>query len=119
MASCDFFVLASVYEGFARVLMEAAKSAMPIVTTDVSGSDDAVIHGKTGYIVPIGDAAAFSEALIDLMEHPDRAAEMGRQSRRHMQQLVARYGDPKMQVRIWEGIVGLAGINNSKVSRSD
>ena len=119
MASCDFFVLASVYEGFARVLMEAAMSAMPIVTTDVSGSDDAVIHGKTGYIVPIGDAAAFSEALIELMEHPDRAAEMGRQSRRHMQQLVARYGDPKMQVRIWEGIVGRAGINNSKVSRSD
>jgi glycosyltransferase involved in cell wall biosynthesis len=116
MATCDFFVLSSVYEGFARVLMEAAMSAMPIVTTDVSGADDAVVHEKTGYIVPIGDAAAFSNALIELMEHPDRAAEMGRLGRVHIQQLVAGYSDPKMQVRIWEGVVGRLRAKSSKAS---
>ena len=80
-------------------------SGMPIITTAVSGADDAVVHGKNGYIVPIGDTGAFSNALSELIQHPDRAAEMGRESRLHVQELVARYSDSGLQVRIWEDVL--------------
>jgi len=116
MATCDFFVMSSVYEGFARVLMEAAMSAMPIVTTDVSGADDAVVHQKTGYIVPIGDVDGFSRALMELIENPVKAGEMGRHARVHIQHLIARYTDPRMQVRIWEGVVERPRVKKSKAS---
>lgn len=105
MATCDVFVLCSRYEGFAKVLMEAAMSAKPIVTTAVSGSDDAVVDGKTGRIVPIGDVEGFRRALTQLIENPERAEGMGREARRHMRSLVARYGDSALQLRIWEGLV--------------
>jgi len=108
MRTCDVFVLCSRYEGFARVLMEAAMSGLPIVTTAVSGSDDAVVDGRTGRIVPIDDTEAFSRALTGLISHPDRAAGMGVEARRHIQSLVARYSDPELQVRIWEGTVSRA-----------
>jgi glycosyltransferase involved in cell wall biosynthesis len=103
MATCDIFALPSVFEGFARVLMEAAMAAMPIVTTTVSGSDDAVVSGENGYIVPIGDVDAFSTALLQLVENPEQSREMGLRSRLHVQELVSRYSDPYLQIRIWEG----------------
>lgn len=105
MASCHVFALPSVYEGFARVLMEAATAGMPIITTAVSGSDDAVVPGETGHIVPIGDVDAFSTALLELLENPDRAAEMGRRARIHVLDLESRFSDAKLQVRIWEGVM--------------
>ena len=105
MATCDVFVLCSRWEGFARVLMEAAMGGMPIVTTDVSGSDDAVVDGETGYIVPVGDVAGFARSLSDLVSHPERAAEMGRRARQHMQNFVDRYKDPRLQVRIWQRVL--------------
>jgi glycosyltransferase involved in cell wall biosynthesis len=105
MAACDLLVLPSRYEGFARVLMEAAAAGLPIVTTDVSGSDDAVRDGETGRIVPVGDAVALGRAMGDLLADPPRAAEMGRRGQAHMRAVAARHASPRGQVEIWEELV--------------
>jgi glycosyltransferase involved in cell wall biosynthesis len=105
MAACDLLVLPSRYEGFARVLMEAAAAGLPIVTTDVSGSDDAVRHGETGLIVPVGDVAALQASIGALLADPARAAEMGRRGQAHMREVAARHASPRRQVEIWEELV--------------
>ncbi|HVR71251.1 MAG TPA: glycosyltransferase family 4 protein [Vicinamibacteria bacterium] len=105
MAACDLFCLPSRYEGHARVLMEAAAAALPIVSTDVSGSDDAVRAGVTGTIVPIGDASALRAAMGVLLADPARAREMGRRGQDHMREVAAREGSPRRQVEIWEELV--------------
>jgi glycosyltransferase involved in cell wall biosynthesis len=105
MAACDVLGLPSRYEGFARVLMEAAAAALPIVTTDVSGSDDAVRSGITGVVVPVGDVTALGAALAAVVADPVRALEMGRRGQAHMRELAAREGSPRRQVEIWEELV--------------
>jgi glycosyltransferase involved in cell wall biosynthesis len=105
MAACDVFVLPSRYEGFARVLMEAAAAALPIVTTDVSGSDEAVSPGDTGVVVPVGDAEALRTALGAVCADPARAERMGRAGRAHMRGLAARHGEARRQIEIWEALV--------------
>jgi glycosyltransferase involved in cell wall biosynthesis len=105
MAACDLLVLPSRYEGFARVLMEAAAAGLPIVTTDVSGSDDAVRHGETGLIVPVGDAGSLQRAIEGLLADPAAAAEMGRRGRAHLRGVAARDASPLRQVEIWEELV--------------
>jgi glycosyltransferase involved in cell wall biosynthesis len=92
-AACDLFVLPSVYEGNARVLAEAAASAKPAVATDVSGTQDTVIDGETGYIVPLGQPEPLAEGMLRLLVAPERAAEMGRRARAHILEL---YGERRL-----------------------
>lgn len=109
-AACDLFVLPSVYEGNARVLAEAAASAKPVVATDVSGTQDTVVDGETGYIVPIGKPEALAEGVIRLLDDPARAAEMGRRGREHIlvlydeQRLLAGFAE------LWETTAKLRGL---------
>ena len=100
-ATADIFVLTSDYEGYPRVLMEAAAAALPIVTTAVSGSDEAVVNGETGYVVPVRARDTLVEKLSSLLEQPERRIEMGLRGRRHIRERL----DPSMnaprQVAIW------------------
>jgi len=83
MNAADALVLSSVVEGLPVVLLEAAASGLIAVSTDAGGAREAVEDGATGYIVPIGDAQALSQA-ISRVESLDEAAreQMARAARR-------------------------------------
>lgn len=104
----DIFVLPSVYEGMPRVFVEAAAAGLPIVTTEVSGSDELVVHGRTGFVVPIDDPAAFRERVRELIDDPVARLEMGRQSRAHARVRVANAAKPDEQLRIWQTLCARA-----------
>jgi glycosyltransferase involved in cell wall biosynthesis len=74
----DIFVLPSRREGMSNALMEAMLCGLPVVATDVSGSQDLVDHGSSGLLVPVGDVQPLASALITMMNDPERAMEMGR-----------------------------------------
>lgn len=78
MLNADIFVLPSRREGMSNALMEAMLCALPVVATDVSGSQDLVEHETSGLLVPVGDIAALSLAIIKMFSDPQRAAEMGK-----------------------------------------
>jgi len=65
-------------EPFGRVLIEAMAVGKPVVATDSGGVPEIVLHGETGLLVPVRDAAALAEALVALLADPERAREMGR-----------------------------------------
>ena len=70
-------------EGLPRILLEAAASARPVVTTDNVGCRDALDPGVTGYLCESRDVASLTEALramIDLA--PETRDAMGRAGRR-------------------------------------
>ena len=50
-------------EGMSNVLLEAAASARPAITTNRSGCREVVEDGKTGFIVPVQDEKAFLQAV--------------------------------------------------------
>ncbi len=51
-------------EGFGMVAIEAAAHGLPTVAHAVGGVADAVKHGVSGSLVPLGDAHAFAEELL-------------------------------------------------------
>ena len=105
MASSDLLVLPSRYEGFARVLMEAAAAALPIVTTAVSGADEAVRDGETGRIVPVCDASALAQAMEQVLGDPVAARGMGLRGRELIRDLAAREASPTRQIESCEDLV--------------
>jgi len=75
LSAADAFVLATSYEGWANVLLEAMACGLPVVTTDVGGNAEVVSDPSLGTVVAFGDCAALRDALIAALERPwDRGA---------------------------------------------
>lgn len=81
LAASDSFILPSLWEGMPVALVEAMATGLPIITTAVSGTNQVMIDGVTGWMVPPGDADALAEAITHLLSDPDRAASMGAAAR--------------------------------------
>jgi glycosyltransferase involved in cell wall biosynthesis len=92
LRSFDVFALASRTEGTSLTLLEAAATALPIVATRVGGNGEIVTHGASGVLVPVGQPAAFAEALEAVAMREDRRS-MGERGR---QDVVTRYDLAKM-----------------------
>jgi len=65
-------------ESFGMVLTEAFASGTPVVASDIAGYRDVVRNGTDGVLVPVGDAVALGETLLELASDPKRRAEMGK-----------------------------------------
>lgn len=81
LASADIFVLPSFAEGVPVVLMEAMASRLPVIATRITGVPELVEHGKSGLLVPPGDASALADAIRDLAGDPEKRRAMGEAGR--------------------------------------
>ena len=61
-------VLPSEWEAFGLVLLEAMAAGTPIVATAVGGVPDVLEGGRSGRLVPYGDAGALASALRSVLE---------------------------------------------------
>jgi glycosyltransferase involved in cell wall biosynthesis len=59
----DIFVLPSHREGFPRAAMEAAASGLPVIASDIRGCRQVVEDGVNGFLFPVKDVAALTEAI--------------------------------------------------------
>jgi glycosyltransferase involved in cell wall biosynthesis len=73
----DVAVLASVEEGCSYAPLEAMASGLPVVVTTNTGSNELVVPGETGYVVPIRSPEKIAEALDALYRDPERRKAMG------------------------------------------
>ncbi len=67
-SSCDVWLCGSWSEGFHLPPLEAMACRCPVVSTAVGGSVDVIQEGVNGYTVPVGDAEALAQRLIEVLE---------------------------------------------------
>lgn len=72
-------------EGVPKVLLEAAATGRPIITTDHPGCREVVRNGENGLLVPVKNAQATANAIMALLEKPAIMDEMGVASHRLVQ----------------------------------
>ena len=101
MGAADAYLMTSSWEGMPMVLLEAAASELPIVTTDVGDAREIVKDGETGFVVEPGSASALSAAIsrVEQMAKDERRA-TGEAARTHV---VANFGMEKI-IEKWEAI---------------
>ncbi len=77
IAAFDALALPSQYESFPYVLLEAGAHGIPMICTNTGAASEYVVPGQTGFVVPVGDTAGFSEAMASVAGDPDLAKRMG------------------------------------------
>lgn len=77
----DVLVLPTWREGFPNVVLEAAATGIPVITTECTGARDSVISEVTGLLIPPGYPQAISEAVLKLVRDPQRSRRMGHAAR--------------------------------------
>lgn len=81
----DVVALSSLNEGTPVTLIEAMAAGKPVVSTDVGGVSDVVVHNVAGFLVPSQDSAALAQGLQRMLSLPtaERAA-MGQAGCQHV-----------------------------------
>lgn len=80
----DVGVLSSTSEGFSNAILEYMAAGRPVVSTDVGGAREAIVHGETGYLVPAGNHELMAEHIISLLLQPQNARSMGERGRQRV-----------------------------------
>ena len=78
LAGLDIVVLTSNNEGTPVSLIEAQSAYIPVVSTNVGGVEDIVIHGETGFITEVGEVQLFADYVLKLIEDSELRSRMGR-----------------------------------------
>ncbi len=82
IAKTNLFILASLWEGFPNVLLEAMACKTPVVSTDAPyGPSEIIEDGVNGYLVPAADSARLAEKILYVLENLDKQDNVKREAR--------------------------------------
>lgn len=83
MSQCNLVAHTSTApEPFGRVIVEAMLCRVPVVAAAAGGAVELVKPGKTGWLVPPGDAQKLAEVINYCSTHPDQTAAIADQAQR-------------------------------------
>jgi glycosyltransferase involved in cell wall biosynthesis len=95
------FLLTSDYEGFCRVLVEAGLSGLAVVAPRLTGPEDIVVDGQTGFLHQPGDLHGMAESVLRLLGEPALRVRMGMAARRHVEETF----NPQRLISEWVGLL--------------
>ncbi|HEX6782276.1 MAG TPA: glycosyltransferase [Solirubrobacterales bacterium] len=81
LAACDVFALPSLYEGSSLAVLEAMAAGIPVVSSAIGGTEELIEDGRSGLLVPPGDALALAAALRRLLGDPRLREELATRAR--------------------------------------
>jgi phosphatidylinositol alpha 1,6-mannosyltransferase len=112
-ASADVFVFPGPEETFGQVVLEAMASGLPVIVSARGGPASLVVEGKTGFICPVDDGAAFLQRVQELGTEAAQRARMGVAAREFaaaqpwtaiMAQLEGYYAEALRLRARWQGV---------------
>lgn len=68
MESADIFLLPSVEEGIANVVLEAMAMGLPVISTNCGGMGECIVDRVNGFLIPTRDPASIVNAVLELLQ---------------------------------------------------
>src|SRR5262245_23731658 len=78
--AADVYLHAARADTFPNTVLEALARGKPVVATAVSGIPEQVDEAQTGFLVPVGDAHALADRLVQLLSESSLRQDMGKQA---------------------------------------
>lgn len=57
---------------------------LPVITSDIRGCREVVVHGETGLLIPVQDSSALAQAIHTMRLNPGLGRAMGMAGRQHV-----------------------------------
>jgi glycosyltransferase involved in cell wall biosynthesis len=86
IAAMDFCVLSTHREGFPLSILESMAMQKSVIATAVGGIPEIIQPGVTGYLHQHENSQELADAIISLIEDPDKTLRFGLAAREHVQQ---------------------------------
>ena len=99
MSISNTLILPSYREGFPNVVLQAGAMGLPSIVTDINGSNEIIIEGKNGIIIPPKDSDALFKAMESFLINPELQSTLAKKAR---ELIVNRFE----QLLVWEAIKG-------------
>src|SRR4030042_6032677 len=84
--AADVFAFSTFYEHHPFAVLEALATGFPVVTTTVGGIPETIKNGKNGFLVEPFNQKQLADRVLYLLEHPEKAAEMGSLARKTIEE---------------------------------
>ena len=85
----QIFVLPSNFEGLSNALLEAMMMGLACVSTDCAGSDEVIISGENGLLVPVGNKEELETAIVNLIEDKKLREQIARNGKKSVEKFRA------------------------------
>jgi glycosyltransferase involved in cell wall biosynthesis len=82
LRALDIGALCSESEGFSNAVIEYMQAGLPVICTNAGGNPEAVDHGQTGYLYPVGDVERLAHYLAMLVDDSGLRDRLGARARR-------------------------------------
>ncbi len=86
MTCADVFLFPSFHEGLPVVSLESGGCHLPVVASNIPGTNESIIHGKTGLLHDVHDEQGMAESTIQLLTHPSLAEQIRTAAAERIQQ---------------------------------
>ncbi len=84
----DFVMEVKTGEGLPRTVLEAMFLGKPVVATRVAGTNEQVLDGVTGHLVPSGDSQAMADKILHLLSmSKEEYDEMGKKAKERIEEV--------------------------------
>jgi len=103
----DVFCLPSYREGMPRSIIEAMAMECAVVATDIRGSKEEVVDGKTGFLVPVNSINILNDKIKKLIEDEKLLQEMKIDGRRRAEKLFNEKEIVEKQIDIFNKLLNL------------
>ena len=93
MANAKFALQLSTREGFEVKVSEALHAGKPVIASRTGGIPLQIVHGKSGYLVDVGDNATVAKHMFELYTDDDLYDEMSEYAKTHVSDEVGTVGN--------------------------
>jgi glycosyltransferase involved in cell wall biosynthesis len=128
LAACDVFALPSLYEGSSLAVLEAMAAGTAIVSSAIGGTEELLEDGRSGLLVPPGDAPALAAALRRVLDDPALREGMAARARERVDAGLRREQNAERVAAVYRELLGEGGapveslpesVRNLRVRRED
>lgn len=105
LSNLDLFLLSSSSEGFSIATIQAMAAGLPVIATRSGGPEEIITHAETGWLVPVGNPEAITQAIETLSADRDLRTTMARKGQQHARLTFDIHAMLSAYQRIYESLI--------------